>query len=160
MKVVKLYHIGSWYYVYQDDAYVVANVTGYKLYENPRSGIPTVSFPEYVIANVIDELASRKINYILPNDENKLKDFKEINQYNHYLKKDSFVSYQKPQRKKITGSFTVQYNQEPYEEFIINQNINAQAKLVQKVIQYNIGDIFTIGDSQVKIIAKNIQYDK
>ena len=51
-KTVKLYHVGYWYYIYGNDAKIVAFLTGYKLYDN-KCGIPSVGFPEYSLDKVL-----------------------------------------------------------------------------------------------------------
>ena len=57
-KTVVLYHIGKWYKVYGDGAYVLSYLTNYKLFEDPKNEIPTVGFPDYLIDKIIN-------NYIM-----------------------------------------------------------------------------------------------
>lgn len=161
MKCVKLYHKGNWYKAYNDDAKIVAFIMDYKLFEDIKSTVPSVGFPESSLEKVIDALCRNKINYILPYDENKLRDFGKENNYDKFLFHDlpfSYVVDGFQAKKKPKGSFIVKYDNEPEEEFVIGENINEDAELVKCVEKGNVGDILSINDYKIEIISKNIEY--
>ena len=160
-KTVILKHLGSWYKVNFDGAYIVSFLMSYKLFEDSKYGTPTVGFPESSIDNVVDMLRKNKINYMLKHDDDKIVDFGKDNNYDRFLHKDlpfSYVTSREIIKKQPKGKFKVQYDGEESEEYIIGENINSEAELVKKVENGNVGDIVKVNDFNVLILEKNINY--
>ena len=157
---VRLIHLGTWYKCYGNDAKVISFITNYKLFEDIRTGIPSVGFPESSLTKVTNYLRLNKINYILVNDDKEI-DFGIENNYNRFLFNDlpfSYVIEGQTIQKKPKGSFVVQYEEEEPEEFIINENIRDDAELTNKVATAKINDIIVINEYKIKIIDKKIEY--
>ena len=156
---VKLYHLGSWYKVYEDDARVVSSIINYKLFEDPKTGKLCVGFPDYLIDNILYMLKVCSVSYILPNDDNFIKDFGIHNNYNKYLKYSLPISYVRKDfnvKKNIKGTFTIKFENDNEEIYEIGNNISSDAKLVSLVMKNNIGDKVFINGEYFYIIEKNI----
>ena len=69
------------YEVYEDDAEILSFLLGYK-YVKGRVGFPTNA-----INKVVNILEDKKINYRIIDEEEKVKDFKNLNQYLKVLAK-------------------------------------------------------------------------
>ena len=160
-KTVVLKHLGSWYKVNFDGAYIVSFLMDYKLFEDPRYGAPTVGFPDSSIDRVVDLLRRNKINYMLKYDDDKLVDYGIDNNFDKFLHNDlpfSYVTSQGEIKKQPKGSFKVQYEGDEPEKYIIGENINPEAELVKKVENGNVGEIIKVNDFNVLIIEKSISY--
>lgn len=160
-KCVRLIHLGTWYKCYGDDAKVISFITNYKLFEDLRTGVPSVGFPEVSIDRVVRDLKANKINYMLVHDNDKINDYGLENNYDKFLFNDlpfSYVIDGQTFQKKPKGSFIVQYEGEEPEEFIINDNIKDDAELTKKIAEAEINDVIVINDYKIKVIAKNIDY--
>lgn len=160
-KCVRLIHLGTWYKCHGNDAKVISFITNYKLFEDIITRIPSVGFPESSINKVISDLKANKINYILINDDDKLVDFGMKNNYERFLFNDlpfSYVVDGKKVQKRFKGRFTVKYDGEEPEEFIINENINEDAELAIKVATAEINDFIKINEHNIKVIDKKIEY--
>lgn len=158
-KTVVLYHIGKWYKVYGDGAYVLSYLTNYKLFEDPKNEIPTVGFPDYLIDKIIEVLRENKINYVLKLDDDVIIDYKEENNFEKFLFHSlpfSFIKRKNNIKSNPKGYFKVQFENEKPETFIIGKNINKDAELVNTVINSKEGDVIKINEINVKIISKNI----
>lgn len=161
-KTIKLYHFGTWYKAYNDDAKIISFLMDYKLFEDESSGTPTVGFPEISIDKVEINLRNNKVNYILINDGEVLKDFGSKNNYERFLYNDLPLSYLKGTHRVTSspkGSFVVKYNNDPEEEFVISENgINENAELVKKVISHDLGENFDINGNTVTLLKKDIYF--
>ena len=158
-KTVVLSHLGTWYKVSFDGAYIVSFLTDYKLFEDPIYGSPKVGFPESSIDKVVNLLKKNKINYMLRYDDNKLVDFGEENNFDRFLHHDlpfSYVTSRGEIKKPVKGRFIVQYEGEAPEEYIIDENINSETELVKSVINSNVGEVININGFNIKIIEKDI----
>lgn len=162
LKTIKLYHFGTWYKAYNDDAKIISFLMDYKLFEDESSGTPTVGFPEISIDKVEINLRNNKVNYILINDSEVLKDFGSENNYERFLYNDLPLSYLKGTHTVTSspkGSFVVKYNNDPEEEFVISENgINENAELVKKVISHDLGENFDINGNTVTLLKKDISF--
>ena len=80
-KVVRLRLVGKFYQAYEDDAYVIHAIMGYKV-SNGKIGFPTSS-----IGKVQNKLDEYKINYQIIEKDSIIdsKDFKNSNKYDKYL---------------------------------------------------------------------------
>lgn len=159
--MVSLIHLGSWYHCYDDDAKIISFIMDYKLFENDYNKKVTVGFPETSISKVVDCLEKNKIDYILINDNNKLKTFNNDNNYLRFLFNDLPVSYVINGRlfvKKPKGNFTVKYDNEEPKNFIIDKNISFDAELTKKVCENKVNDIIFINNYKIKILEKNIEF--
>ena len=160
-KTVILLHLGGWYKVYSDGAKIISFLMDYKLFEDSRTAMPSIGFPESSIEKVINVLKSNKINYILKYDDNKLIDFGEENNFDKFLHHDlpySYVVHNRTITKKPFGTFKVQYEGEEEEEYIIGENISVDAELTKSVTASNVGDTIKINDFYIKIIDKEIYF--
>lgn len=161
-KTIKLYHFGTWYKAYNDDAKIISFLMDYKLFEDESSGTPTVGFPEISIDKVEINLRNNKVNYILINDGEVLKDFGSENNYEKFLHNDLPLSYLKGSHivtASPKGSFIVKYNNDPEEEFVIGENgINENAELVKKVVLHDVGENFDINGNMVTLLKKDIYF--
>jgi len=80
-KSVKLRKQGKFYNAYEDDAYVVNAVLGYKV------GNGRVGFPVNAIGKVVSELEDHKINYVVIEQDVEVdKAVFPFNNYNKYFK--------------------------------------------------------------------------
>lgn len=158
-KTVMIYHLGAWYKASKESAKILSFITGYKLFENPLNGLPTVGFPESSINKVTRLLKANKINYILPHDENKLIDFGEKNNFDRFLFNDLPYSYVRNDEiitNKISGSFIVCYENETPIKLTIDKDIDVNAELVKQVVNNDVGQTIKINEYNIKIIEKNI----
>ncbi len=80
-KNIILRKIGSFYQVFDDDAYIINYLFSYKI-NNYKCG-----FPISAIEKVKNELNNKKINYVIKEEQEIKMDFKKENKYNSYLKK-------------------------------------------------------------------------
>lgn len=158
-KAVKLIRRESWYKTYNDDAKVVSMVTDFKVYKDCKSSGYALSFPIYSLDKVLYNLERNKINYRLV-FENISKDFGDDNNYDNFRNGNLPSVYYvlgKEVKRKVKGSFKVQFEGEDIEEYIIGENINNEAELVKKILSSNINDIMDINGNKVKLIDKNIE---
>lgn len=144
---VTLYHLGSWYHCYNDDADVVSNLTGYKVFIDKVAKRQTIGFPERSINKVISKLRINNVSFLSDNDSEQ---YGERNNYRNMLRCHS---------QKLTGSFTVKYEGvKEIEEFTIGDNISEDAELTIRVDKANTGDIIEFNDNKVFIIDKKMKY--
>lgn len=158
-KILKLIHLGSWYKCYGDDAKVISFITDYKLFEDNRTLQPTIGFPESSIDKVVNYLNTNKISYTLVNDSDRIYDFGEENNYERFLHNDlpfSYVVNGKTITKKVEGSFTIKFENEDPENYVIGENISSEAELTKKIIPANEGDFIVINNEKVELIKKDI----
>jgi len=159
---VKLFHFGTWYRAYNDDAKIVSFLLDYKLFEDEFSGDLCVGFPEVSIDKIQINFRQNKVNYILINDDNKLIDFGVENNYKRFLHNDLPISYIKGTHTinaLPNGRFIVKYNDEPEEEFIIGENgIGENTELVKKVVLHDVGENFDIKGNMVTLLKKDISF--
>ena len=159
-KTVKLYHMGTWYHAFDDDAKIVSFLLDFKLYEGRINNTLEIGFPESSIDKVETNLRKNKVNYILVNDDRKQIDFRDENNYDKFLYNDLPISYVRGSKNiniPPNGTFVVKYNDEPDEEFIIGQDgINENTELVKSVLNHNVGETFDINGNSVILIKKDI----
>lgn len=158
--VVVLYHLGTWYKVYEDDAIIVSKLMQFKLIEDRFTKKIAVGFPDVSIEKVVDALDAYKINYILIYDDKKLHDFGEKNGYFKFLKGEIILPIEHPiskGEKEFNVTFVVKYNDEPEQRFIVGENISAEAKLVELIMKHSEGEKFMIGKDEVTLIRKEIR---
>lgn len=89
MKQLEIRRIGNFYYVFDDDCYILYNLFKYKI-KNNKTG-----FPASALNKVINTLEEKNINYTIKNEE-KFNNFKKKNSYQKYLEKGK-KEYQKKQ---------------------------------------------------------------
>ena len=79
---ITLRKMGGFYQCFDDDSYILYYLFNYKI-TNKRCG-----FPHSSLSKIINNLESKKISYKIIDDKIKdnTKDFKKLNNYNHYLK--------------------------------------------------------------------------
>jgi hypothetical protein len=159
---VKLYHFGTWYKVYKDDAKILSFLLDYKMFEDEYSGTICVGFPEVSIDKVLINLNKNKVNYILINDDEKFVNFGLENNYEKFLRNDLPLSYVRGTNVvnvSPKGSFIVKYEDKLEEEFIIGENgINENAELVKRVLLHNVGDCFEINNNKITLLKKDFYF--
>ena len=152
--VVELFHIGSWYRAYGNDAHIISYLLGYKTFYDSYANTYAIGFPDNVIKRVESKLAFNRVNYILVNDSNILIDFGSKNNYCNIINGDD----DNQKELDYSGDFTVKYEGDyPEESFIIGKTISKDAELTKCVTRANVGDIIKVNDERVFIIEKNIQ---
>ena len=72
---------GGFYQVFDNDALIISYLFDYKII-NHKCGFPLVA-----INKVINTLEEKKINFIIKDEEEKIKNFKNKNTYSKYLEK-------------------------------------------------------------------------
>lgn len=148
----------GWYHAYNDDAIVVSNILGYKLFE--RSGNKNaIGFPEKYFRKVTVNLRDYNIGYNIdgiiidyPNSKYNQCLKNEFTKYESYTSKKSNIS----KKDIISGNFTIQFNEEEPIELEIGVNINSEAPIVKFVSKNAIDCYYEYGDDIVKIISKDI----
>lgn len=78
MNQVEIRKIGNFYYVFDEDCYILYSLFHYQI-KNNKSG-----FPISVLNKIINTLEEKQINYIVKN-EDKSMNFKKKNMYQKYL---------------------------------------------------------------------------
>jgi len=78
---IVLRKIGGFYQTFDDDALIISYLFNYKI-KNYRCG-----FPINTLNRVINTLEEKKINYLIKDEEEKLKNFEKENNYSKYLDK-------------------------------------------------------------------------
>ena len=136
----------GWYHVYEYDADILHTLTGYFKYK--RNGKDTIGFPIEQIHNVIRKLNIYKINYKIDDDE--IISFCN-NQYNNYIYNNGIKK-----EKVITGSFIIKFNNEIPEKYIIGENINHNAEIIDFVLNNDIGTSCERNEEIVSIIDKKL----
>lgn len=156
--IVNLLRKKFFYEVYDDDAYVIANVMGYKLVNIGNNRVKT-GFPPYLLDEVMYYLRKNKISFIV-NDDMELSKIYEDNRYLKFLKKDIAIpsNYQKIDKIEYIGTFSVLYEgDEEIESFEIGKNIDKEAEIIKKVYENDCGNVVTLKSGiKFKIISKNI----
>lgn len=157
--IVNIIGEGSFYSVYDDDAYIISNIMGYKLINIGHDRVKT-GFPVHNLKRVLSFLNKNQISYTIKN-EGISKDFGTNNKYNYAVKRDLPVEsiYHKQLPKTYTGSFCIQFLDEIEKEvYNIGENIKSDAEIVKKVYENDIGKTVTLNSGiQFKIISKNIK---
>lgn len=158
---VKFKGNGYFYNVYDDDAYVISNIMGYKLTD--LNGLISTGFPSHLLKEVLTFLDKNKISYIV---DGKIKDYGKINQFRKFVKKNIPInSTTTPpiiKKKHIVGDFSVSFLEEnEIEKFKIDENISADAEIVKIVYNNDVGSINTLkSGNQFKIISKNLKEEE
>lgn len=156
---IKFRKTGSFYSVYNDDAYVIAYIMKYKLVYIDENNIKT-GFPIYLLDEVLYYLNKNKISYVVLDNPVIFKDYKNENRYLKFLHKNQSIdSIRFPNSKKeFKGNFKVLFlDENEIQNFVIGENINSDAEIVSKVFDNDIGSVVTLNSGiQFKIISKNI----
>ena len=140
--MIKLFHVGTWYRAYGNDAKVISSLMNYRVFYDHNYSQISVGFPEQSITKVKRILDLNKMRYSLIENSNNINDLENIDDrvYDLY------------------GSFAVKYEGDhPIESFIIGDTISKDAELTKKVILANVGDIIKVNDNRVLLIEKNIK---
>lgn len=157
--IVNIIGEGNFYSVYDDDAYIISNIMGYKLINIGHDRVKT-GFPVHNLKRVLSFLNKNQISYTIKN-EGISKDFGPNNKYNYAIKRDLPVEsiYHKQPPKTYTGSFCIQFLDEIEKEvYNIGENIKSDAEIVKKVYENDIGKTVTLNSGiQFRIISKNIK---
>lgn len=66
---VLCFKVGSFYYSYGKDAYIMSYLFGYQM-KNATDNMPSIGFPKNALAKVQSRLEKEKINYILIDPRN------------------------------------------------------------------------------------------
>ncbi len=159
-KVVFIQRINNDFYeVYNDDAYVIANLMGYKLVLEYKDLIKT-GFPEDILDKVIGMLRKNRVSFSVSDDDSLFFDFKEKNKYDHFLKEDVPVErVYKLYVPKYSGKFEVLFEDDSEsEKFTVGENIDLDAELVEKVYKNDVGKVVVL-DSGIsfKILSKDMK---
>lgn len=151
---VKFKGNGYYYNIYNDDAYVVAFIMGYKLFI--RNGVVTTGFPCYLLNEVIKYLDKNKISYIV---DDIIKDYGILNQYKKFVRKDIPITSTNEMKKIYCGKFSILFlGDEEIESFEIGKDISSDAEIVKIVYDNEIGSINTLKSGEkFKIISKDIK---
>ena len=151
----------DFYEVYNDDAFVIANIMGYKLVLEHKNLVKT-GFPEAVLDKVVGMLRKNKVSFMVSDDTSLSSDFKDQNRYNTFAKNDVPVErVYKLYVPKYSGSFEVLFEDEKESEsYVIGENISWDAELVDKVYKNDVDKIVTL-DSGItfKIIKKDLKQE-
>ncbi len=164
--VVNLYNDQvDWYHAYGNDAKVISNIIGYKLYKI-KDAIPAVGFPTYVLDKVAYRLKIHDISYGIngrivyncPNSEyNKFLN-KKVTQQTFFYDYGPTIDNIKLYKEITIGTFTIKYNDEDSEQsYEIGQNINPEAGIINFVEKHSIGDIDEYNDYKIQIINKDLK---
>ena len=155
----------GWYHAYNNDAIVVSNILGYKLFEryNQYNGKVAIGFEKQYLRKVTKalmyhnigysiydyditiEYANSKYNKFLNSDYVKADRNRVFNNINNYITRNI-----------ITGFFTIQYNDEKPISREIGVNINQKADIINIVANGEVGNSYQYGEDMVKIISKNL----
>lgn len=75
---------GKFYNAYDNDAYILSGIMGYKVVNGRKCG-----FPDNALDKVINRLEDNKISYqiIYTNNKPVIKDYKKLNNYDKFYKK-------------------------------------------------------------------------
>lgn len=150
---------GYFYSVYNDDAYIIANIMKYRLVHTFDDNVKT-GFPVNLYFKVIERLEKYKISFRVSNIPSDNKDYGKYNNYFKYLKRDlpvDSVLINDKENKRYSGSFTIKFDDEE-EYYEINDNISEDASIIKLVYKNNIGDIVEYNGEKFKIIDKNIEF--
>ena len=149
----------EFYEVYNEDAYVIANLMKYKLVLEHNDFVKT-GFPEMSLEKVMDMLKINKVSFTISDDEDLSIDFQEQNQYDKFLNDaipvERVYGFPKP---KYYGNFVVLFEgEEEPESYTIGENINCEAELVDKVYKNEVDKVISL-DSGIafKILEKNVE---
>ena len=115
----------DFYEVYNDDAFVIANIMGYKLVLEYKDLIKT-GFPETVLEEVAGMLRKNKVSFMVSDDTSLCSDFKEQNRYDDFLETNIPVErVYELYVPKYSGSFEVLFEDEKESEsYVIGENIS------------------------------------
>lgn len=89
-KDVVLIKVGTFYYTYGKDSYIISYLFNYKISKN--SDICNCSFPASSLNKIISQLEQKQINYIILDKRNNYdldnkSDNKNLNKYDEFIKK-------------------------------------------------------------------------
>ena len=160
--IVKIYNDEcGWYHVYDNDAKVVSNIFGYKLYKrnNDRNA---VGFPCVVLDKIKNKLEKYKIGYSI--NGKVIIEFPSSN-YETFLNKrvnDNMVYYTYPSKilykDIIVGKFTIKYSDEELERnYEIGEDINPEAGIIKFVNEHSLGYSGLYNNFIVQIINKDFK---
>ena len=149
---------GSFYSVYNNDAFVISYIMNYKLVNIDNINVKT-GFPTYLLDKVLTKLKKYHISYLV-SDTNEFNDYGKYNNYKKFLHTDLMVESNliNNQNKNYKGTFEILFEDENEKQtFEIDKNINQNAEIVTKVINNDIGSTITLKSGiKFKIISKNI----
>ena len=154
---------GSFYSVYNNDAFVISYIMNYKLVNIDNINVKT-GFPTYLLDKVLTKLKKYHISYLV-SDTNEFNDYGKYNNYQKCFEIDpthTGVCFQLflrcIQNKNYKGTFEILFEDENEKQtFEIDKNINQNAEIVTKVINNDIGSTITLKSGiKFKIISKNI----
>lgn len=150
---VNLKKEGSFYSVYNNDAFIISYLMNYKLVNIDNINVKT-GFPTYLLDKVLTKLKKYHISYFV-SDTNEFIDYGKYNNYKKFLHTDLMVE---SNLKNYQGTFEILFEDEDEKQtFEINKNINQNAEIVNKVINNDIGSTVTLKSGiKFKIISKNI----
>lgn len=145
---------GYYYNVYNDDAYIVAHIMGYKLYI--KNGVVTAGFPCHLLNEVVKYLEKNRISYIV---DDTIKDYGILNQYKKFVRQDIPITSTDEVKKIYSGKFSILFlGDEEVETFEIGKDISSDAEIVKIVYDNEIGSINTLNSGErFKIISKDIK---
>lgn len=95
---VCLFRIGTFYHCYNRDTYILSYLLGYKIKHLELDDVEC-GFPINSISKVMARLEQNKISYVIIDrrnnyDEEKVQDYKDLNQYNkYYIKSKHYINY-------------------------------------------------------------------
>lgn len=147
----------GWLHAYGTDAVVISNIVGYQLY-NRYTGDIAIGFPIESLKKVTNALSYYKIGYAIEdviiekyNNSEYLQCLK-----SEYVKEHKVFSETKKYitKTEISGTFTIQYNDEEPITRTIGKDINPEAKIVEIVARNDEGTIVDIEEDKVRIIKK------
>ena len=153
----------DWFHAYNDDAIVISNIIGYKLFER-FNGMIAIGFPREYLKKVTNALKHYNIGYSIfddgiiikyPNSKYKERlDSDFVNKNYVFYNLTNYVT-----KNIIKGSFTIQYNDEEPITREVGVSINPKAKIVEFVAKNEIGNSYEYGDDIIKIISKNLDIE-
>ena len=127
---VLLIKSGTFYEILENDAYVLSNISGYKIVD--KTNYQLCGFPSNVLAKVTNKLEQKSINYIVLDsrdnyDELERCDYKKLNKYEHYLEKGK----REIKRKNIIQEYN-QYLEQNIERKFMDKLLKDIGKLIDK----------------------------
>ncbi len=127
---VLLIKSGTFYEILENDAYVLSNISGYKIVD--KTNYQLCGFPSNVLAKVTNKLEQKSINYIVLDsrdnyDELERCDYEKLNKYEHYLEKGK----REVKRKNIIQEYN-QYLEQNIERKFMDKLLKDIGKLIDK----------------------------
>ena len=157
----------GWYHAYNNDAIVVSNILGYRLFErhNKYNGKVAIGFEKQYFSKVKDALRHYNIGYSIYDDDITIEYAN--SKYNECLDEEFVKPYSTEgniikslKAYRLKGSFTIQYNDESPITLKFDNNSKPYPKIVNYVVDNEVGQEIHIEEDVLKILSKDFELEK